>query len=130
MNTDTRTNPPGEKNCKCGHPRRLHRDYVEGGRAPCIGELRQFIYPIPDHLKSHKRDSDIELNKEQAETVVKELEKKVARAPSYEGKLNKLLKKGYRVIDCQCPLFHLVELGGVKIYKPGESSGPGGKVVL
>ena len=119
--------PPSEKNCRCGHPRRLHRDYVEGGRAPCMGEVRQFIYPIPDHLKSHKRDSDIVLTKDQATQVVNELGLKVQQAPSYEGKLKRLLKKGFRIISCGCSLYHTIDLAKVKLHKPG---GPGGKVVL
>ena len=116
-----------EKNCKCGHPRRLHRDYVEGGRAPCIGKVRQFIHPIPDHLKSYKRDSDVVLTKEQADLLIEELWKKAGKAPSYSGKLDKLLKRGYRIIACECPMYHLVELGKLKIHKPG---GSGNKVVL
>ena len=92
-----------------------------------MGEVRQFIWPIPGHLKSHKRNSDIELSGKQATVVVESLKALAHEAPSYEDKLKKLLGRGYRIIACECPMFHLVELGKMKIHKPG---GSGGKVVL
>ena len=91
-----------------------------------MGEVRQFIWPIPDHLKSHKRDSDVELTGKQATVVVESLEALAHEAPSYEDKLRKLLKRGYRIIACGCPMFHLVELSQVKIHAPSGVYKPGG----
>ena len=111
------------ENCRCGHPRRLHRN-VEGmdGRDPCRGEVRQFLGRVPDHLRIHMRDSDVELTKEQASLILKELQEQVRVAPNYEGRLTKMLKKSFRIITCTCPMYHTVDIGGVKLHKPGEKN--------
>ncbi len=111
------------ENCRCGHPRRLHRN-VEGmdGRDPCRGEVRQFLGRVPDDYRPYMRDSDVELNFGQADDMIKELQKKVEKAPNYEGRLKKMLRRGFRRIDCECPMYHTVDIGGVKIHKPGEKN--------
>lgn len=108
-----------EKNCKCGHPRSGHRnDRGLDGRNPCWGEVRQFVVQLNDEQKRQLRDSDIQLTELQAVAVMKELRVKALKAPSFSGRLDKLLKRGYRIIPCQCELYHTIDIGGVLIHKP------------
>lgn len=107
-----------EKNCKCGHPRQLHRnDRGMDGRNPCRGEVRQFVAQLNDEQKRQLRDSDIQLTELQAVATMKEYRAKAKKAPSYSGQLDKLLKRGFRIVDCQCKLYHTIDIGGVLIHK-------------
>ncbi len=102
--------------CKCGHPRRVHCG--TSGRNPCTGEVRQIIYPgFID-----QRPGDVMLDDDTALNLAEEYRLRAKKNPSYERKLQRLLKRGYRIITCRCQLYHTIEIGQVLIHKPGDKN--------
>ena len=95
--------------CLCGHLGAFHK----ARRGACAGDVRIYISSVPGH---RLRPGDRVLEKKEAEVVVNEAAAKVDKAPSYSGQFQKLLRRGYVKMDCQCKLYHEIPI-------PSEESG-------
>lgn len=87
--------------CLCGHLQVHHATR----RGRCLATVRMHLSKrvgIPP--------GDIVLEKKEAEQVVNEAFEKVEKAPSYQRQFEALLKRGFVKIDCQCKLYHEVEI--------------------
>jgi len=78
-----------------------------------------FISKVPDHAL---RPGDRILEKAEAEKVVNEAAKKVARAPSYQKQFELMLRRGFITLPCQCKLYHELpipnEETGITLWSP------------
>ena len=108
----------GPRKCLCGHLEVHHATR----RGRCIGDIRMFISKVPDHAL---RPGDRILEKTEAEKVVNEAAKKVARAPSYQKQFGAMLQRGFITIPCQCKLYHELllpnEETGITLWSPGRT---------
>ena len=100
--------------CLCGHAHLLHLY----NRGRCTGRVRMMITPKDAWPAQYRLDSDVWLNPKEAEALVAIGQKNVDKAPSYESKFRKGLKRGYFLQDCDCVLRSSLEISSVELIKP------------
>jgi len=95
--------------CKCGHLR-IHHLGVKGdrGRCPCATTYvfssipEGFSVPPTTKILNPKVKADVKLWEKILDGYRLEMKKRV-------------MKRGYAYLDCPCPMFHLVDLGQIKL---------------
>ena len=101
-----------EARCKCGHLR-IHHLGVKGdrGRCPCTttyvfaGIPQGFAVPPTTKVLNPKNEEHVRL----WNNILN----------GYKGaKKTRVRKRGYAYLDCLCPMFHLIDLGQIKLEIP------------
>lgn len=97
--------------CRCGHMKFVHSHKDSRGR--CNGTITYLFgrvpadFPLPATTKKldHRKKKDIAI----WEKILSE----------YKPTLKKrVMQRGYAYADCPCPMFHLVDLGQIKLVAP------------
>ena len=106
-----------ETRCLCGHLR-IHHLGIKGDRGKCpnittyvFGKL-PIGYDVPPTTKilNPKEDADVKIWNKILDGY---------RA----GKKARVAKRGYAYLECPCPMFHLVDLGRIKLEIPKGGGG-------
>ena len=109
--------------CRCGHDRIVHCNDEDDrlNRGKCTGSVRQWVVYVPSKIRLKNHPSDIYLNDNQTNAIIQEMLKrgKTQEQKDYwAGRVQNMMKKGYRKMFCECPTYHTVDIGHVLIHKP------------
>ena len=102
-----------ENVCLCGHLKVHHCRDRKGGRGKCPCTTTFVFSEIPITFAV---PSNTKILNPRAEVDVKTWTKILK---GYSGtKKTRVRKRGYAYLDCSCPMFHLVDLGQIKLEIP------------
>lgn len=102
-----------EDPCKCGHIRITHLNSGGHGRGKCTSTK---TYAIVSGPPPHKLPGYVELldiHKKEDVNIWNRILGELR--PTMRAKV---MKRGYAYLECPCPMFHLVDLGQIKLEVP------------
>ena len=98
--------------CKCGHLR-IHHLGVDGNRGRCPSTITYMLAMVPSGFSVPPTTKILNPNKESDVKIWNEI------IDGYRpGMRKRVMKRGYAYLDCPCPMFHLVDIGQVKVVTP------------